>query len=90
MKDFNEKNGKIIQICIMPNMALIGNQKISIGLSFLESKTDKEGRREGEEEEGKRRRRRRRRRGVQRRSKVWNHVYFWTLIGIYMVSKPRV
>ena len=34
MKDLNEKNGKRIQICIRPNMALIGNQKISFGLSF--------------------------------------------------------
>ena len=34
MKDLNEKNGKIIQICIRPNMTLIGNKKISFGLSF--------------------------------------------------------
>ena len=58
MKDLNEKNGKRTQICIRPNMALIGNKKISFGLTFYESKTNKEGRREEEEEEGKRRRRR--------------------------------
>ena len=54
-----------------------------------------ERRRKGKEEEKRRRRRRRRRREERRRkgkeeekfkedSKVWNHVYFWTLVGIYM------
>ena len=36
-----------------PNMALIGNQNISFGLSFKERKTDKEGRREEREKRKK-------------------------------------
>ena len=34
MKDLNEKNGKRSQICIILDMALIGNKKISFGLSI--------------------------------------------------------
>ena len=58
MKDLNEKNGKRIQICIMPNMALIGNQKISFGSHFrgakrIRKEEEKEKKKKGREEEFK-------------------------------------